>query len=132
MRACHRVDNGQREQRPGSCDFNVSRSYVAAEVRGGVTPFNVIPMHNADSTSSAGAHGHGAGTPLPLCRWWVRYLTRPGGVVLDPFTGTATVGIAALEEGFDFIGIERDAGYVASARERLTRAAAQPLLELKV
>jgi DNA modification methylase len=52
-------------------------------------------------------------------RWLVRLVTPPGGVVLDPFTGSGTTGIAAALEGFDFIGIEREAEYVEIARARI-------------
>jgi hypothetical protein len=38
-------------------------------------------------------------------RWLCRLVTPPGGTVLDPFTGSGTTGIAALREGFAFIGI---------------------------
>jgi site-specific DNA-methyltransferase (adenine-specific) len=52
-------------------------------------------------------------------RWLVRLVTPPGGTVLDPFTGSGTTGIAALEEGFKFFGIERDADYCEIAKARI-------------
>jgi site-specific DNA-methyltransferase (adenine-specific) len=48
-----------------------------------------------------------------------------GGVVLDPFAGSGSTGVAALLEGLGFIGIELTAHYVAIARQRITEAAAQ-------
>jgi site-specific DNA-methyltransferase (adenine-specific) len=59
---------------------------------------------------------------MELCRWWVRYLTPKGGVVLDCFSGSSTVGVAALAEGRRYIGIERDEQYQQIARERLITA----------
>jgi 16S rRNA G966 N2-methylase RsmD len=59
--------------------------------------------------------------PIALMRWLVRLITPPGGTVLDPFTGSGTTGIAALEEGFNFLGIERDAAYAEIARARLAK-----------
>lgn len=56
--------------------------------------------------------------PIALMRWLVRLVTPPGGTVLDPFAGSGTTGIAADLEGFDFIGIEREEGYVTIARAR--------------
>lgn len=96
---------------------------VAAE-RGGSTPYNVVMCANTDSSGSSGAHGHGAGTPLPLADWWTRYISPPGGVVLDPFCGAGTMGVAAVKNGRRFIGIEREAEYVEIARARI--AAVQP------
>jgi DNA modification methylase len=57
--------------------------------------------------------------PIELMRWLVRLITPPGGVVLDPFTGSGTTGCAAALEGFDFIGFEREAEYVAIAEARI-------------
>jgi modification methylase len=45
--------------------------------------------------------------------------TRPGDVVLDPFFGTGTTGVVAKKLGRHFIGVERDAGYIAAATERI-------------
>lgn len=98
------------------------RCYAASEERGGTTPFNVLPISNANSRTSAGSHGHGAGTPLALCRWWVRYICPPGGTVLDPFLGSGTVALAALKEGRKCVGIERHPPYVAIARNRVDEA----------
>jgi modification methylase len=47
--------------------------------------------------------------------------TNPGDVVLDPFFGTGTTGAVAKKLGRDFIGIERDAGYIKAAEKRLDK-----------
>lgn len=60
--------------------------------------------------------------PLALCRWMVRLVTPPGGVVLDPFAGSGTVGVAAVLEGFDFAGIDQDQSYCEVARARIGHA----------
>ena len=51
-------------------------------------------------------------------RYLCRLVTPPNGLVLDPFTGSGSTGKAALLEGFRFLGIEREAEYVAIARAR--------------
>lgn len=58
--------------------------------------------------------------PLDLMRWLVRLVTPPGGTVLDPFLGSGTTALAALDEGFACIGIEREEHYMEIARDRLT------------
>ncbi|MEH3055459.1 MAG: site-specific DNA-methyltransferase [Patulibacter minatonensis] len=57
--------------------------------------------------------------PVALMRWLVRMVTPPGGVVLDPFTGSGTTGIAAVLEGCAFIGCERSDEYAAIALARI-------------
>jgi len=57
--------------------------------------------------------------PIDLIRWLQRLVTPPGGLVLDPFAGSGTSGVAALGEGFDAILIEREAEYVADIEARL-------------
>ena len=109
---------------------DVRQCAQAALRRGGVTPFNLIPLPNANGTTSAGAYGHGAGTPLELCRWWTRYICPPGGRILDPFAGSGTTGIAALEHGCEYVGIEIDPGYFDVAVRRIEAAAMQQRLDL--
>ena len=57
--------------------------------------------------------------PTDLMRYLCRLVTPPGGVVLDPFMGSGSTGKAAALEGFNFIGIEREAEYVAIAQARI-------------
>jgi site-specific DNA-methyltransferase (adenine-specific) len=52
-------------------------------------------------------------------RWLVRLVTPPGGLVVDPFAGSGTTGIAAALEGFQFIGMEQDAAYAKIAEARI-------------
>lgn len=99
--------------------WNDAKATGAAVERGGVTPFNLLPIGNGDSTTSAGAHGHGAGTPYALAAWWVRYLCPKGGVVLDPCGGTMTTGLAAVRQGRRFLGCERETHHFAAGVERM-------------
>ena len=57
-----------------------------------------------------------------LMKYLCRLITPPGGTVLDPFMGSGSTGKAAMLEGFNFIGIEREAEYVEIARARIQHA----------
>jgi DNA modification methylase len=72
-----------------------------------------------------GRNTHPTVKPVELMRWLVRLVTPIGGTVLDPFTGSGTTGMACRYEQCAFIGIEREAEYVAIAARRI--AAVAPL-----
>ena len=65
--------------------------------------------------------------PVKLMRYLCRLITPKGGTVLDPFMGSGSTGIAAKDEGFDFIGIEREKEYFEIAERRIS--VASPLQE---
>jgi site-specific DNA-methyltransferase (adenine-specific) len=67
--------------------------------------------------------------PVSLMRWLVALVTPPDGVVLDPFTGSGSTGIAAVREERRFLGIEREARYIDIACARLTHWAQQSAKE---
>lgn len=64
--------------------------------------------------------------PTNLMRYLCRLVTPPDGVVLDPFMGSGSTGKAALLEGFQFIGIEREVEYLKIARARIATARPEP------
>lgn len=64
--------------------------------------------------------------PIALMRYLVRLVTRKGGLVLDPFMGSGTTGIAAIQEGMEFVGIERDPHYHEIASRRIAEAKPLP------
>ncbi len=60
--------------------------------------------------------------PIRLMQYLCRLVTPKNGIVLDPFMGSGTTGIAANLEGFNFIGIEMDEEYVEIARARIAHS----------
>lgn len=62
---------------------------------------------------------HPTTKPISLMLELVELFTNPGDVVLDPFCGSGTTGVACIRLGRRFIGIEKDAKYAAVAQERL-------------
>ena len=65
---------------------------------------------------------HPTQKPVELLRRIVRYYTRPGDVIFDPFMGSGTTGVAAIMEGRRFIGVELDPSYYAIAKRRIETA----------
>ena len=72
------------------------------------------------------ANTHPTVKPLAVMRWLVRLLAPHYGVVLDPFSGSGSTGCAALLEGRQFVGVEREKSYAEIARRRLAYWASQP------
>jgi DNA modification methylase len=65
------------------------------------------------------ANIHPTVKPVELMRWIVRLVAPPGALVLDPFAGSGSTGVAAVLEDRGFVGIEREADYVRIARARI-------------
>lgn len=91
-----------------------------AEASGGIWPIPTPPRREK-------LHGkHPTQKPLALLRRIIDSCTNPGDVVLDPFNGSGTTGLAALEQQCRYIGIEREPFYLdlatKRAQERLAEA----------
>jgi site-specific DNA-methyltransferase (adenine-specific) len=71
---------------------------------------------------AARANFHPTVKPVDLMRWLCRLVTPPGGIVLDPFMGSGSTGIAAVREGFRFVGIEHSPEYFEIACKRVAAA----------
>ena len=71
-------------------------------------------------------NSHPTVKPVSLMRWLIRMVTPPGGVVLDPFAGSGTTGVAAVHEGVDCILIEREDEYVDIIKARIAHAEGTP------
>ncbi|MHB1028562.1 MAG: DNA methyltransferase [Pirellulaceae bacterium] len=102
---------------PGSHHKNGLTFARALAERGGVTPYNMLTVPVGTPIDQ---HGHPAVTPYRLAEWWCRYLLPPGGVLVDPFCGSGTTLVAALDCGASkVIGIDKEADYLAKARRRI-------------
>jgi site-specific DNA-methyltransferase (adenine-specific) len=62
---------------------------------------------------------HSTVKPLSLMTYLVRLVTPPGGLVLDCFCGSGSTLIAAAKEGFDSVGIDKEAAYVEMSQKRI-------------
>jgi DNA modification methylase len=76
-------------------------------------------------TAYPGRNHHPTVKPTALMRYLCRLVTPPRGIVLDPFMGSGSTGKAAILEGFQFIGIEREEEYIKIAKARIDNAFVQ-------
>lgn len=128
---------GQRDAEPkrgrdtgGASRFFYCAKASRAERDIGMDGFEEKPLHwssgdqapgtfQGEGTRKAARNSHPTVKPIALMQWLVRLVTPAGGTVLDPFAGSGSTGIAALREGFSFVGIEREHEYVEIARARI-------------
>ena len=68
---------------------------------------------------------HPTQKPIGVMKWCIGHLPKTAATILDPFMGSGTTGVAAVQMGRRFIGIERDLGYFDIACRRIEQAQRQ-------
>lgn len=119
---CAKASKAEREAGlEGLADGVLARSCQAqADARRG----NVIEAGDgAYNKARRRRNTHETVKPVALMRYLCRLVTPPGGLVLDPFAGSGSTGIAAVLEGFRFLGVELDGHSCRVARARIAHAA---------
>ena len=109
-----------RENPPGRWPANLIHDdgEEVADLLGEAKRFFYCPK--ASRKERGEGNNHPTVKPVELMRYLVRLVTPPGGLVLDPFCGSGTTGIACKLEGFAFHGIELNPEYAALARKRIS------------
>lgn len=125
------LDGARPELRPSRLFFCAKASKREREVGCEQLPTRSVKLYNGHHhPARMRRNTHRTVKPVALMRWLVALVTPPGGVVLDPFAGSASTGIAAVMEERGFLGIEREPEYIDIACARLThwahRAAKEP------
>lgn len=122
----HNTYGGNESRPPGAQMIGYGDSGGASRF------FYVAKVSQAErqlGVTDPGGNTHATVKPIALMRWLVRLVCPPGGLVLDPFAGSGSTGVAALREDVRFIGIERDPDYLRIAQQRLDYEEAAPTLE---
>lgn len=96
-------------KRGGKWTFNrLSDTYEIPEIVGGITP-----------KSEKINGGHPTQKPIYVMKWIIERLTNENDIVLDPFMGSGTTGVACRELNREFIGSELDEKYFNIAKQRI-------------
>lgn len=77
--------------------------------------------HDPDTATPKHNH-HPTVKPVALMRYLIRMVTPPDGIVLDPFMGSGTTAVAAIQEGFSFVGCEFTEDYLPIVQGRIEYA----------
>lgn len=78
-----------------------------------------------DSVTAIKAMGHPCPKPLKFVKWLIKKGSKEGDTILDPFMGSGTTGVACVQTGRNFIGVEIDPGYFKIAQKRIHDAEQQ-------
>lgn len=92
-------------------------------------PTSILPFSSLAGECNSTKRVHPTQTPVELLAYLIRTYSNPGDTVLDFCMGSGSCGVAAMQEGRDFIGIEKEAEYFAIAQQRIANA--QPALTLE-
>ena len=76
-------------------------------------------VNNYTAKKAAAGNNHPTVKPVELMKYLIKLITPPGGTVLDPFNGSGSTGMAAVELGHNYIGCELDPAYVDIANRRI-------------
>jgi site-specific DNA-methyltransferase (adenine-specific) len=121
----HNANNGTvaREQQADHISLNYGDT-------GGPSRYFYVAKASKRDRSSDGAvnNTHPTCKPSTLIRYLCKLICPLGGTILDPFLGSGTTAVAAILEGFNCVGIDNEAEYLAIAQARCDHAieAAQP------
>ena len=82
---------------------------------------HLSPRAGAGRTGANQNH-HPTVKPIKLMQYLIKLITPPGGIVLDPFMGSGSTGVACLNDDYSFVGCEMSEEYIAIADKRLSNA----------
>ena len=109
-----------RSEREAGCERLPGRTGAEATDRTAGSAGLDNPRAGAGRTAERVKNHHPTVKPIGVMRWLCKLTGgQPGSVILDPFMGSGTTGCAAVLEGFDFIGIERESEYMQICEARI-------------
>ena len=110
------LSNQDKERHESRAQSGLGRNVSNWVGRDMVYPDNVLFMPTECSN-----RGHSATFPKELPEWFIKLFTLEGDIVLDPFMGSGTTGIACLDNNRHYIGVDISAEYATFARDKLAR-----------
>ena len=118
----------QRKRRQGNAlgVFPATTKNIVTGDSGGASRFFYVAKASTKERSAGlpDRNSHPTVKSIALMRHLIRLIAAPGSLILDPFTGSGSTAVAALQEGCRFAGIERDPQYAETAQLRAQHALA--------
>jgi DNA modification methylase len=114
----HYCPKASKRERNRGCEELPEKEHGVMDVR----PSGDFHTRLDGNPTQPRANYHPTVKPVSLLRYFVRLITPPGGLVLDPFAGSGSTGVACIQEGMRFLGIEESVEYCTIALARLAHA----------
>ena len=125
---CPKPSRSEREE--GLTDLESKAGFEAVNRKEGSAGVD-NPRAGAGRTAGEVKNFHPTVKPVNLMRWLIRLVTPVNGLVLEPFLGSGTTGVASSLEGFRSIGIEREPDYADICLQRSKNAEGVDIVEIE-
>lgn len=125
---CPKPSRSEREE--GLEDLDAIAGFDAVNRKEGSAGVD-NPRAGAGRTAGEVKNFHPTVKPVNLMRWLIRLVTPPNGLVLEPFLGSGTTGVASSLEGFRSIGIEKEESYADICLQRILNAEGGEIVEIE-
>jgi DNA modification methylase len=118
------VKGNRPDYKSESLDFQTSRKFRPVGIggdSGNASRFfkSIIYQAKASKSERGTANSHPTVKPIALMEYLIKMVTPTNGIVLDPFMGSGSTGVACVLNDFEFIGIDLDKDYCEIARARI-------------
>lgn len=125
---CPKPSRSERDE--GLTDLESKAGFEVVNRKEGSSSL-LSPRAGAGRTAGEVKNFHPTVKPVNLMRWLVRLVTPVNGLVLEPFLGSGTTGVASSLEGFRSIGIEREPDYADICLQRIKNAEGVDIVEIE-
>jgi len=115
-----RHTNGSPNGIYGKFDVNYPLSETIGDEGSASRFFYCAKVSKKERNTGTDNNNHVTVKPIELMKYLVRLVTPPNGIILDPFMGSGSTGIASMIEGFRFIGMEQDKEYYKISNDRIS------------
>lgn len=121
------INIGRAIESDGRWPTNMLRDESAEALSLPVSRYCYCAKASRDERTNGGEvdNRHATVKPVAVMQWLIQLVTRPGGLVVDPFCGSGSTGVACAACGCGFVGIEIEPASAATARARLNAATKQ-------
>jgi len=113
-----------KSERNKGCEELEEKSYAKQALHtpkeGSIAKYGLEEAKKKLAENSTNKNNHPTVKPVALMEYLIKMVTKPGGVVLDPFAGSGSTLVAAKQNGYDYIGIELTEDYIPIIKARLS------------